>query len=161
MFSILPDPLNNSVNNDYYISYIATLSNGSTKFITIKINFQITILSSQLSYNKESIEELECSSQIITSCFFTKNNIYTCFYISNESKLIIRAFDILRTRTGFSTIIHTFTEDYSLRFTKGILFKNEIGFFSYFKDKGNNPTFCLYNINYNNSATIYKSYGEI
>ena len=161
VFSILPDPLNDSVNNDYYISYIATLSNGSTKFITIKINFQITILSSQLSYNKESIEEFECIKQYVTSCFFTKNNIYICFYASNESKLIIRAFDILRSRTGFSTIIHTFTKDYSPRFTKGILFKNEIGFFSYFKDKGNNPTFCLYNINYNNSATIYKSYGEI
>ena len=164
VFSILPDPLNDSVNNDYYISYISyvsTLPQGNFKFVTIKINFHMPILSSQISYNKELIEELEAIEQVITSCFFTKNNIYTCFYINNELNLIIWSFDILKPRTGFSTIIHIFTQDNYKRFFKGIHFKNEIGFFSYFKDNENNPTFCLYNINYNNSLTIYKSYRDI
>ena len=161
VFSFLPDPLNDSVNNDYYISYVSTLPNYIYKFVTIKINFQMQILSSQISYNKELIEELEAINQGIISCFFTKNNIYTCFYTNNELKLIIWTFDILRARTGLSAIIHVFTQGYYKRFFKGIHFKNEIGFFSYFKDNENNPTFCLYNINYNNSLTIYKSYRDI
>ena len=44
---------------------------------------------------------------------------------------------------------------------KGILLKDEIGFFAYFKDKGNLPYFSLYQINSDKTVERYKSYNEI
>ena len=62
-------------------------------------------------------------------------------------------------------IISIFFDNYttyiSRRFVKGIHYKNEIGFFAYFKDKEDMPSFSLYEIYDNNTALIYKNYGEI
>ena len=160
VFSILHEP-KDSGNNNYYISYIASSPQEKFIFFTNRLNFLTPIFSSQLQYNKETLVQLEAVNQTITSCFFTKNNIYTCFYTNKELNLIIWSYTLYTTKTGFSTTVYTFTESYTRRFFKGIHYKNEIGVFAYFKDNDNNPTFSLFNINYENPATIYKSYGEI
>ena len=104
---------------------------------------------------------MEANKQSIISCFFTKNNKYICFYINNESNLTIWAFDILRIKNGNKTFIHNYTTYISRRFFKGIHYKNEIGFFAYFKDQGNIPTFSLYEIKDDKGTEVYKSYENI
>ena len=159
-FSFLPDPLNGSNNFNYYTSYLANYTQTNYKLYSKIINFEINNLSN-LTYKIETIEELEANKQSIISCFFTKNNKYICFYINNESNLTIWAFDILRIKNGNKTFIHNYTTYISRRFFKGIHYKNEIGFFAYFKDKEDMPSFSLYEIYDNNTALIYKNYGEI
>ena len=160
VFSIIPDPLNSKTEfNNYFISYIVKIYLNTYKLYTIKAYFYMDSYLN-IGMTKTYEKEMNSENQAIVSCFFTSNYLYICFYINNVQNLTIRVLDP-RNNNDKETYIYYYTEKYFRRFYKGILLKDVIGFFAYFKDDGNKPYFSLYQIQSDKTAQIYKSYNEI
>ena len=159
IFSIIPSPLNSNTEFNYFISYIANSSLNIYKLYTIKANFYFNNYEN-IEMKKEKMDEINSVGQGIISCFFTENNLYICFYTKDDLRLTIWAFDP-EAKQDEKTYIYTFYKEDYRRFYKGIHLKNEIGFFTYFKNDGIKPYFSLYEILSNKIAKIYKSYNDI
>ena len=99
-------------------------------------------------------------AQKIPTCFFTDNLFYVCFYTDINKKLTIWVYNTKKKNNPKNDVLR-FSEDYDRRFYKGIHFKKEIGFFAYFKHKGNIPSFSLYQIKNDRTIVLYKSYSDI
>ena len=160
VFSLIPDPLNNEVQFNYFITYVATPDKGKnyylyTKYLSVYLNSN-----TDRGINLELLDNVDALTQKIISCFFTDNYFYICFYTKKDSKLTIWVYDPKKD-TDQRNEIFTFKEKYERRFYKGIHLKGEIGFFAYFKDQGNIPTFSLYIIDSSKDAKVYKTFGEI
>ena len=159
IFQIIPDPKNINTEFNYFISYISKSSYDTYKLYTIKANFTLNN-HENIEMNKEKMDEINSVNQGIISCFFTENYLYICFYTKDDLKLTIWVFDPV-TKQDEKTYIYFFNKEDYRRFYKGIHLKNEIGFFTYFKNDGIKPYFSLYEILSNKTAKIYKSYSEI
>ena len=159
VFSIIPDPLNNKNEFNYFISYIAKSVFNTYKLYIIKAHFYINSFIDK-GMEKEEMLEIESVNQAIVSCFFTSNKLYICLYTNNNKQLIILAFEPLTKSKKETDICNFNVENYS-RFYKGIHLKDELGFFTYFKDNETNPYFSIYQIKKNEKAKMYKSYNEI
>ena len=159
IFSLIPDPLNTDDEFYYFFSYIAKTESQTYKLYTNKINFSISDDIIKLAY-KEKMIEIDSLNQAMISCFFTSNYLYVCFYTKNDFRLSICVFDPM-TKEYNEEYVYSFSSENYQRFYKGILLKDEIGFFAYFKDKGNLPYFSLYQINSDKTVERYKSYNEI
>ena len=160
VFSIIPDPLNNQTKFNYYISYIGSPDMDQIfNLYTKKIYFTENI-DNVNGINRETIVELEAMNQKIVSCFFTDKYLYICFYTNKQLQLSILVINP-KNKSQRINYIYTFNENYERRFFKGIQLKGEIGFFAYFKDQGNIPTFSLYEIKDDKGTEVYKSYENI
>ena len=119
VFSFIPDPLNTETNFNYFISYIGTPDSFiNFKFYTKKVNFYLNS-NSNGGINVESMDVVDANFQRISSCFFTDNYLYVCFFVKKESKLTISVFDP-KTKISQRNEIYTFNEFYERRFLKGI-----------------------------------------
>ena len=156
-FSISEMP--NQLNSNYYyyiFSYIVFISD-SCYFNIKKIYFSF-----ELDKGCESIskEYMEVAYQRIVSCFFTEKSLYICFYLNINKKLRIKVYD-----SDFSRSVETSFYDPSSYqsdiFFKGIHFKGEIGFFIYFKENNNYPTFSILQCKDDKSMTTYLNYDNI
>ena len=160
VFSLIPDPLNNEAQFNYFITYVATPDKGKNYYLYTKKLSVFINSNTNKGINLELLDNVDAITQKIISCFFTDNYFYICFYTKKDSKLTIWVYDPLKD-TEKGNEIFTFKEKYERRFYKGIHLKGEIGFFAYFKDQGNIPTFSLYIIDSSKDAKIYKSYGDM
>ena len=140
----------------YYTSYIVLELANKYKFKTKKTYYKVSF-NGQIS--TEEIDSLDASEQSIVSCFFTDNKSYICFFIQKNNGLTIRVCDNENRKS--STIIYNYENYEERRFYKGIYFRNEIGFFAYFKYNQAFPTFSLYHCNSDNNMIVYKNYGII
>ena len=159
VFSIIPDPLNTNTKFNYFISYITVSLLKTYKFYTIKANFYFNTIKNK-GMNKQILNEMYSVDQSIISCFFTINYLYICFYIGDDLYLTIWVFDPVTKQDEKTRLFSFITEDYH-RFYKGIHLKDEIGFFTYFRNSGDQPYFSIYKIQPNKIANIFKSYNEI
>ena len=159
VFSIIPDPLNTDNQFNYFISFIVRQSDSKYKLNTKKVFYYINS-DSDKGFVQEDLNQIDAAIQTIISCFFTDNYLYICFFTNQDFNLTISVFDPLK-KTTYMTNILTFSYLYVRRFYKGIHFKKEIGFFAYFIDNENRPTFSLYQTGKNETMEVYKSYGEI
>ena len=133
VFSIIPDPLNNDTEFNYYISYVEKISDTTYKFYTKIINFNLNSNSGNISSNIINMAIKSAVEQTIISCFFTDDYIYACFYTKDNKDLRIWSF-IPQNKTEYKLKIFGFSIDEKRRFYKGIHLRKNIGFFSYFKD---------------------------
>ena len=159
VFSILPDPLNTNSEFNYFISYIAETSENTYKLFTKKINF-IFNFHSDISIIQDTLYQINAVNQRIISCFFTDNHLYICFYTNEDLQLAIWVFDPL-TKKDNETYIYKYNQAYERRFYKGIHLKGEIGFFAYFKENSDMPTFSLYQVGNNKKMAKYKAHYDI
>ena len=159
IFSIIPDPLNNDTVFNYYISYNGYETRYNYKLFTIKISFYLNS-NTDRGFNINTIAQRSTIDQKIVTCFFTDSLLYACFYTNNDLRLVIWIYNY-KTKTNAENIIHSFSSSYAKRFYKGIHLKGDIGFFAYFKDTGNIPTFSLYRLQGVNTIKIYRTYSDM
>jgi len=158
IFSLIPNPLNTDNTFNYYMTYIKGPTsnfypNNQYILYSEKIFFTSEDLELDLNINRETFKEILVVNQAMISCFFTKNNLYICFFTNIEKKLSIW---VISPETGYgkSNYIYTYNQNIYRRFYKGIHLKDEIGFFAFFKDDGEKPYFSLYQIQSNKTAII-------
>ena len=140
----------------YYISFIVLESKNTYKFKTKKTIYKVDRPYGLVS---SDLDSLDASEQSIVSCFFTDNKSYICFFIQKNNELTIRVYDTKNNKK--STIIYNYAEYEDRRFYKGIHYKNEIGFFAYFRYNEVFPTFSLYRCISDNNMIVYKNYDII
>ena len=155
-FIKLPDESNS--NYHYIISYITKVSTNYYLYTKI-VNFSFE------NQNGFAIiidgKSIEVADEKIVSCFFTEKLVYLCFYLNTDNKLCIRVFN-----TDFSdtvrTLIYEPTDYNPYIFFKGILLKEEIGFFIFFKESTSTfPVVSLMKYNDNLEMENYNNFNQI
>ena len=159
VFSFIPHPKNSDSEFNYFISYVAKISDSEYRFYIKSINFYYYRASNK-GINITDYFNCLVKTQTIISCFFTKNRLYNCLYTKSDSKLVINVYNP-SSKMYKENVIYTYTEEYERRFQKGILLRENIGFFAFYKTTGGMPCFSLYKINIAKTISIYNSYYEI
>ena len=143
----------------YYISYIVKEVE-KYQLKTIKILYKED-LNSIYALNFSDVALLDAKAQRIISCFFTEKKLYICFFINENNNLTIWAYEPNNNKQETSIILTSFKSYGERSFSKGIYFRDEIGFYAYFKYNDTFPTFSLYRFNEDKSITVYKNYSII
>ena len=143
----------------YYILTCIIQDSDSTDSYYLK-NYKIYF--SNDGYNINELYSKKAISQKVSSCFYTVNLNYICFYFNENTTLSLIVFnsDISELK---ELNLHHPTIYFEDIFFKGIHLKGEIGFFIYFKERDiGYPVMSLLEYdNINNEIKIYNNFYEI
>ena len=167
VFSINTYPDSTDSDYKYYMSYIEK-NNNNFKLQTKEIHYYFYCYGDYWyncnfvheDLNTSHVATLEAAEQSMISCFFTEKKIYICLFTQKNNNLTIWVYEP-NYKQNLTTTIYTFANVDKRRFYKGIYFRDEIGFFAYFKSNETFPTFSLYQYNEDKYVTSYKNYSII
>ena len=158
-FNIIEKP--NQLNSNYYYYTLSYIVYNSSSYY---LNIIDAYFSFDISTGSKHVIEISTKVKVqrIVSCFYTDKSLYICFFLSEENQIIIKVYD-----SDFSSSKTTSFYDPTINFGaleiffKGIHLKGEIGFFIYFKEGKNYPTFSVLQCNNDKTMTAYSNFEEI
>ena len=159
-FSISKSP--DESDNVYTIAYVEKKPDN----LYIEIRKTYFIFDTSLTYFHKTNFEIQTGDQRTLSCFYTQVTpailFYLCYYLSADAlHLRVRAYSPVFVEQAKSTIYDAPSVYGGTTFLKGILFKNNIGVFTYYKIDKSYPTISFLKCEVGGNMTAYNDFGEI